>query len=132
MAWLKIIVQEIIEQFHVYESNESSLFDRMLGYVQSNYAKDLNLKTIASEFHNNPAYLGQLFKKETGQSFTSYLNSIRVQKAKELLINSKLKINEVSEKVGYFNVNYFYTVFKKLTGFSVMEFKDRKSSFKIL
>lgn len=99
----------------------------MLGYVQSNYAKDLNLKTIASEFHNNPAYLGQLFKKETGQSFTSYLNSIRVQKAKELLINSKLKINEVSEKVGYFNVNYFYTVFKKLTGFSVMEFKDRKS-----
>lgn len=127
VIWLKATVQEIIDQFHMYESNESRLYDRMLAYVQSNYAKDLNLKTIANELHSNPAYLGQLFKKEAGQSFTSYLNSIRVQKAKELLINSKFKINEVSEKVGYFNVNYFYTVFKKLTGFSVMEFKDRNT-----
>jgi two-component system, response regulator YesN len=125
-TWLKTIVQEIIEQLQTYESNESGLFDRMLAYIHSNFTKDLNLKTIANEFHSNPAYLGQLFKKETGQSFTSYLNNIRVQKAKELLVSSKLKINEVSEKVGYFNVNYFYTIFKKLTGFSVMEFKEGK------
>lgn len=106
------------------ENKGGSIIKKVLGYIRNQYAADINLKTIAYEFDINPGYLGQLFKKETGDTFPNYLNKFRVEKAKELLANTSLKASEVSERIGYANnSNYFYTVFKKITGMSPSEFK---------
>jgi len=94
--------------------------------LNSHYNNDINLKTVASAFELNAFYLGQLFKSEVGDSFTNYLNKLRINQAKELIMEGKYKNNEIAEKVGYINTNYFSTIFKKATGLSPTEFKDNK------
>jgi two-component system, response regulator YesN len=101
----------------------SSIIRKAIEYVNENYAKDINLSTIAYAFDINSFYLGQQFKKELGESFTNYINKIRIEKAKELLLSSTLKTVDIAKKVGYSNTNYFSTIFKKTTGFTPSEFK---------
>lgn len=101
----------------------STLIAKVIDYINLNYSQSINLKTIASKFDSNAFYLGQLFKKETGKSFTDYINCIRIEKAKELLLTMNLKTSEVASRVGYVNTNYFFTIFKKNTGISPAEFR---------
>ncbi|MEK0314763.1 response regulator transcription factor [Cohnella sp. 56] len=97
------------------ESRDSRI-EEVLAYVNAHYADDLSLHQLSSLFHANAAYLGQLFKKETGKLFSAYLNEYRVAKAIELLQSSPLKAKEIGLKVGYANPDYFYKIFKKVTG----------------
>lgn len=76
----------------------------------------LSLQTLAEETKMNAAYLGRSFKKEMGKSYADYLNELRVEKAMELLQTTNEKGSQLSEKVGFTSYNYFYIVFKKLTG----------------
>jgi len=99
------------------------LVRKTIDYIKANYEKNINLKTISSNFDTSAAYLGYLFNKEAGEPFTDYLNKIRVEKAKELLLGANMKIEDISKKVGYINTNYFFTIFKKTTGISPSEFK---------
>lgn len=124
---LYFVVNYSVDCLQLEDDKNDTLIKKMLAYIQSNYSKDLNLKTIASELSNNPAYLGQVFKQKTGESFTNYLNKVRVEKAKELLSKTNLKINEISEKIGYYNITYFCTIFKKITGSSPSTFKEEKN-----
>jgi two-component system response regulator YesN len=78
---------------------------------------------VAEELSMNPAYISRLFKQMTGQTFVEYLKRIRIEKSKELLLNSSLKINEVGRRVGYEHSYYFIKVFKELMGLTPGEFK---------
>ncbi len=69
-----------------------------------------------------PEYLSRLFTKEIGKSFSDYLKEYRIDKAKKLLVNNKLKIYEIAEKVGYSDPKYFCKVFKESTGMSPKEY----------
>jgi len=123
-VWLKATLADIIDVMIITNKKNSSLIGSISAYIQENYNKNINLDTIAAEFDKNPAYIGQLFKKEFGQSFTNYINGIRIERAKELLTNQpNLTTMEISAIVGYYNTNYFYTVFKKLTGETPSDFK---------
>ncbi|MFN3699100.1 MAG: response regulator [Dictyoglomus sp.] len=84
-------------------------------YIEANYYKELKLKNIAKEFGYNPCYLGKIFRKYTGNNFNTYLDKIRINKAKELLFQGE-KVVDVAEKVGYKNLDYFIMKFKKYTG----------------
>ena len=61
----------------------------------------------------------------TGQSITEYLNKIRIEKAKELIARTNLKNYEIAERVGIMNASYFSTIFKKETGLTVQEYRQR-------
>ncbi|WP_026560689.1 MULTISPECIES: response regulator [Bacillaceae] len=87
--------------------------------------EDLTLKLLAEEVYLNPTYLGRIFKQETGESFSSYLINLRIEKAKELLRNPALKIYEVCEQVGYNDPAHFTHVFKKSVGITPQEYKMR-------
>lgn len=109
------------------ERQESSCSPHMkliLDYIHANYAKELSIKSLSKQFNISPAYLGQIFKSTTGELLTDYVNRIRVERAKELLITTRLKGAEVSEKVGYTNTNYFYRIFKKTVGLSPSEYRQ--------
>lgn len=84
---------------------------------------DLSLQYLAEEFGVNAAYLGRIFKKETGASFANYLNSYRVEAAMRLLKETNRKGSEIYKMVGFSNYNYFYIVFKKITGQNPMEIR---------
>lgn len=101
----------------------SPLVTKAVKYIHDRYHEEISLKTLSAVFDVNPAYLGQQFKKETGQMFTNYLNYLRIEKAKELLLNPNLKANEIAVKVGYANQNYFYNIFRKYTGIYPSEYK---------
>jgi two-component system response regulator YesN len=85
-------------------------------YIRLNYRKDLTLKGLAERFYMNPLYLGQLLKKETGESFNDYLARVRVENAVRLLENTNLKVREIAEKVGFKEIQYFYKIFKHVAG----------------
>lgn len=105
------------------EGNQSPFSLRLAQYVLDNYSKDLSLKTLAAHFKGNAAYIGQCFKRDIGISFSDYLKRIRVEKAKELLINGNYSAKEIAGKVGFQNVTYFSAIFKKETGMSPAEYK---------
>lgn len=84
--------------------------------IESNYHQVLSLNFIAQSIGITPQYLSRIFVKETGKNFSDYITGYRIEKAKKLMQNTDLKIYEISEKVGYPDVKYFSTLFKKITG----------------
>ncbi|MNN62848.1 HTH-type transcriptional regulator YesS [compost metagenome] len=73
-----------------------------------------------------PNYISLIFKKETGETLTDYITRIRINKAKELLLTTDLKVMEISELVGYENPHYFSTVFKKTVGVHPLKYRSGK------
>lgn len=84
--------------------------------IKENYSENITIKLLAKKLNVHPSYLGQLFYKETGESFSYYLNKIRNEKAKELILNTDMKISAIAQKVGYTDTSYFYKKFKKYHG----------------
>lgn len=97
----------------------------MIEYVHQHYAEDITLEQLASQLYISKNYLNQLFKRVTGETFTNYVIRVRIEKAKALLLDGNYLIYEVSEKVGYQNVPYFSTLFKKYCGVSPSEITKR-------
>lgn len=93
--------------------DKTSNIQLMLDYIEEHYNKPLTLQSLADHFHFNPSYLSTYFSKHHHQSFSEYLNHLRIEKAKELLGNTNLSISVISEKVGYSEPSYFTKVFKK-------------------
>jgi two-component system, response regulator YesN len=122
--WLKEITLTCMDILDTEDKKRSPLIRKVISYLNSNYSMDINLKTVASDFDLNAFYLGHLFKKEIGEPFTNYLNKLRIKRAIELIKDGRLKNNELAKKVGYINTNYFFTVFKKITGMSPTEYKE--------
>lgn len=104
-------------------SGTDNVIKRLNAYLEKNYNKDIKLETLAKIFNYNSAYLGKIFKKEMGESFNNVLDKIRIENAKRLLLETDLKVYQVSERVGYSNIDYFYAKFKRYVGISPKEFK---------
>ena len=105
-------------------SRSQVLADKAVAYLHQHYNDpELSLTTIANKLDVSYTYLSQIFNNEVGQRFQIYLQTLRMEKAKELLNYSDLKNYEVAEKVGYSNVYYFGMSFKKYTGMTVTEYK---------
>jgi Response regulator containing CheY-like receiver domain and AraC-type DNA-binding domain len=95
----------------------------VMDYIRQNYHKDLTLKLLAELFYLNPLYLGQIFKKDTGESFNDFLARVRIENAVRLLKNTNLKVYEIAEKVGFKELQYYYKTFKSITGASPTAFR---------
>ena len=97
-----------------------------VAYVRNHYAEDISNVTAAEQLDINSAYFCRLFKKETGYTVLNYLTQYRVSMACRLLSGGEHRVYEVAEKVGYRDVTYFGSTFKKFTGLSPTEYQDRK------
>jgi len=97
---------------------------RIIAYVNSNLGKELTVANIAGVANMSESYFSHLFKTEMGVSFVDYLNRLRIGKAKELLLHTDLRINEIAFQVGIGNPNYFSILFRKLEGRSPVEFRS--------
>lgn len=97
--------------------------DEMKHYILENFTMDISLDQVAEHVGLNPDYLGKLFKKVEGQTFTDYLISLRMEKAKELLGERELSIKQIAYMVGYSDPNYFSRAFKKYVGISATQYE---------
>lgn len=96
---------------------------KVIQYVRNNYARDLKLEFLGETFNCNSAYLGKRFKEQTGETFNSYLDRIRIDAAKELLRTTELKVYQVSKLVGYGNIDYFFSKFRRHVGMTPRAYK---------
>lgn len=115
---LYLLFAEMMNQLNEYGNpNYSQPIQNVLAYVHGNYQDpNLSLKTLAVHLEVNAAYLGRQFALETGEYFSDYLNRIRVAKAVHLLKNTAQKTAAVAKAVGFANITYFFTIFKKIAG----------------
>ncbi|MHB1453440.1 MAG: response regulator transcription factor [Saccharofermentanales bacterium] len=95
-------------------------------YIERNYKNtDISLTQIAEELEVNSSYLSTLFKQEQGISFTDYLIKVRITEAIKLMNDTKIKIYEIAEEVGYSSQHYFCNSFKKVLGISPSEYRQK-------
>lgn len=96
---------------------------RAKSMVHECYSQGITLDEIAGKLNITPEYLGALFHKEVGETFSSYIKNYRVKKAKGLLIGTDMKIYDISSAVGYVDPKYFSRVFRDATGQLPAEFR---------
>lgn len=94
-------------------------------YILDHLGEDLSLVLLAEQVHFNPSYLSRLFKQVTGNNIFNFIKEARLAKAKELLRNSHLKINEIAAAVGYISAPYFTRSFRTATSMSPQEYRDQ-------
>ncbi|CAN7159669.1 response regulator [Paenibacillus sp. LjRoot153] len=95
--------------------------------IHERYTEDLQVTELARFVDLHPSYAGQLFKQETGEHISDYLNRTRIRKAEELLRHTMMKIYEVAQAVGIPEYRYFCKLFKSITGSTPTEYKKSSS-----
>ena len=97
----------------------------MMEFLQKNYAEEITLSSLSAVFHLNEHYISRIFKEETGENFLTYLNRVRITKAKRLLTETDLKIYEIAEQTGFKSSVNFNFVFNRLEGISPSVFREK-------
>ncbi|MEF3312141.1 response regulator [Paenibacillus sp. GYB004] len=100
-------------------------FPRIVQYVKEHFREPISLPDIAGRFYMHPNYVSQLFKKEMNMSFTKFLADIRMEYAGELLRTTSLSVGDIAELSGYNDYFYFARFFKKHTGVTPTEYRNR-------
>ncbi|THF84513.1 helix-turn-helix domain-containing protein [Cohnella fermenti] len=96
---------------------------RACDYIGRHYMQPLTLGRMAQQASLSPSYFGQLFKQYAGQSLVNYLNAVRIDKAKILLLEEDIKIYEAAEMVGFVSLPHFNRMFKSLTGLTPNDYR---------
>ena len=107
------------------ENSEILRIQPVLNYVNENYSKNISLETVSNIIGFNKSYFCRLFKKITGKSFFEYLNSLRVNKAIELIGTTDLNMLEISNSLGFSSPTYFAETFKRICKCTPSEFKKK-------
>lgn len=125
---LQVIVKDFLE--YVKKNMDgaeaySKIVQQAIAYIASHLSEPLSLDQIAGEIPINPSYLSRTFKRETGHALTEYINVTRVERAKELLADGANLNYQVAEQVGFRDPAYFSSIFKKYSGMSPNEYRNR-------
>lgn len=103
--------------------HKSETINKIIAFVDNHFTEPIKITDIAEHFYINPAYLGQQFIKKKGCSLNHYLNSLRIEKSKELLKNTSLRIYEIASRVGFEDPNYFSAKFYDYTKMTPSDFR---------
>lgn len=98
---------------------------KALEYINNNYSKEISLDEISQMLNLSSYYFSKLFKEETGEGFVEYLTNRRVEEAKEMMKDPNRSMKDISSSVGYSDPNYFSRIFKKSTGSTPSEYRDK-------
>lgn len=102
-------------------SKHRQVVEFITSYIHEHYAEELTLVELSDKVYISRNHLSIIFKNMTGETFNNYLTRVRIEKARELLMERNMLVYEVAERVGYKNIPYFSTVFKKITGMNPTE-----------
>lgn len=105
------------------EGLHSSLIDNVIQYIERSTFEEITLQAVSLKYAVNPSYLSRAFKAATGQGFIKFVTDKRVERAKELLVNSRMEIVDIAQALGFSDQQYFNRVYKKTTGFTPNEWR---------
>ncbi|GIP40896.1 hypothetical protein J31TS4_41760 [Paenibacillus sp. J31TS4] len=126
-SWLaENLLPSIIEALDAgYEQKLKSLSREICDYVDAHLETDLSLQQVAYHFGKSLSQMSRIFKEETGRTFSDYLIQIRMEKAKEWLVQSEMPIKEIAERLRYTTVQNFTRVFKQVTDMPPGQYRKR-------
>lgn len=104
---------------------ETDIIKDMTRFIQDSFSQPLTLEWMAERFNFSPKYISSLIKLKTGKSFTDYLLDLRIATAVEMLTKTDLGIKEIAAQVGYDDHQYFHRVFKKKTGLTPRQYRQK-------
>ncbi|MBO0991611.1 AraC family transcriptional regulator [Bacillus sp. SD088] len=122
----------------LYSSNEKSsrsvkadkrninLLNQIIHYVEQHYHEKITLEEIASITNMSPSHFCRIFKKQTGGTFTEFVNKYRIKKSKKLLDDHSLTITDISDAVGFCNINYFGRLFRRYNKCTPIQYRHRQ------
>ena len=113
-------------------AGEEDLADRRMGqirenierYIREHYSTEISMQSVARAMNYSDAYFCKLFKQCFKVNFSAWLNEYRIDRAREMLQNTRLSVREVSIACGYSDANYFARVFKRVTGKTPSEYRN--------
>ena len=106
------------------EKDESFIVSNAVQYMQEHFREKITLPEVAEKIYVSQWHLSKLLNHHMGKNFSEVLNSIRIEKAKELMKDPSLRLADIAEMVGFLDVAHFSRVFKKLTGVSAGEYRN--------
>lgn len=106
------------------DAASSFIVRKAIEYMEKHYTEKISLSEVAAKCYVSQWHLSKLLNKHTNQNFYDILNGIRIREAKKLLSDPALRINEISEMVGYTDTAHFSRVFKKLVEISANEYRN--------
>lgn len=126
---VKEIVKEALnhmEKKDAQEIKENRLVRMAKNIIYEKYGENnLNVSSIAEELKVSTAYLSSLYKIETGQNLVKFITWYRIEKSKELLKQTNMRVSDVAEKVGYLNTSYYTSIFRNYEGCSPVQYRER-------
>ena len=106
-------------------SKEDQTMKYAMHYIEGHFLENPSLIEIAAKVNLSSSYFSKLFKKSMGSTYSTYLNCIRIEHARDLLVNTNLSVGEIAGLSGFSNGNYFCDVLKKIDGISPKDFRKK-------
>ncbi|MDO8663175.1 MAG: response regulator [Candidatus Omnitrophota bacterium] len=125
---IKEIVEKFMEKGGGADLNPLDLkakIEKVKRFVERNCYKKTTLQEAAKSIYLSPKYLSRIFKQEAGMGFSEYKLSIKIAKARELLVKTALNVNQISDRLGYENAESFIRQFKKFTKQTPTEYRKK-------
>ncbi len=123
-AWISLALNDFIES--VYSSQDARKMTQIrpaINYIDANFAKPITLADIAKASHLSVSRIAHLFKEQLGITIIDYVTTVRIERAKELLLATDQNCTEICFEVGYNNQSYFTRTFKELVGMTPRQFR---------
>ncbi len=126
--FMQVMLIEITENMVSLEEGEFTYRQRLVTktkeYIKENYSQNLSINYLCEQVHLSQSYLSNIFKAQTGNTCMEYLKKVRIEKSKELLKETDMRVYEIANTVGYNDYKYFVSQFKKIVGTSPKEYRD--------
>ncbi len=123
--------QVLFEEVHVRLKDlmdSDDIINRVEAYIRDHFRENINREDVAAVAYITPNYLSKQFRIKKGMNLRDYINQIRIDEAKRLLLTTNLSVSEVAGLSGYENISYFSTVFRKYTGMSPIDWRNLEIS----
>lgn len=120
-GWMFAFHEKIDTQYEDYRNRQK--IEQAVSYIRENYGSDLNMAVVSNYVSMNYSLFSYEFKQYTGKNFVIFLKELRMEEAKRLLIETQLRVNEISQLVGYENEKHFMKTFKAECGVSATEYR---------
>jgi two-component system, response regulator YesN len=117
----------------VYEQNDrrgDNAIEIAMQYIRTHFHEELSLEKVASVVFLNAVYFSQLFKQKTGQGFKEYIILLRLERAKQLLQDPRMKLTDIAERIGYQDMRHFTQVFRKKFAMTPTEYRQQMDHIK--